>query len=301
MLTAPKKPMRRFLAEPATLAPGTLERQYIDLACGRVAYLRHGPEKAPPLLLIHGIPTSSRLWEPLLGILGKHYDCIVPDLLGLGRSVPTPGAELAAPAQADMFAALLDALDIKECFAVFHDQGGMHGGQMLKLHGDRIKAVIFTDCVCYDNWPVPVVDAVMHLNKAIKPLAKIGLAQFAFRWLWPLTVFRRNIPKAITKDWEYALDTGGQALDDWLRYFTSQTPHWSLDAVSAQQAWSKPAMVLWAGQDRFLPISWGAKLAADIPGADDNPTILPFAGHFWQTEVPESGANAIHEFFSTLK
>lgn len=303
MFTAPQKPMRRFPAEPATLAPGTLERQFIDLDCGRVAYLRCGPKnkKAPPLLLVHGIPTSSRLWEPLLGILGEHYDCIVPDLLGLGRSVPTANAELDSPAQANMLAALLDALNIKQCHAVFHDQGGSHGGQMLKHHGNRIKAVVLTNCVCYDNWPVPVIDAIMFLGKAIKPLARLRIAQFAFRLLWPLTVFRRNIPKPIAEDWEYALNDGGQPLDDWIRYCVSQTPHWTLDAVPTLQAWEKPAMVLWAAQDRFLPISWGAKLAADIPGAANNPTLLPFAGHFWQTEVPESGAQAIHAFFSGLR
>lgn len=300
MFTAPQKPMRRFAAEPATLAPGTLQRQTIDLDCGRVAYLRHGPDKkhAPPLLLVHGIPTSARLWEPLLGILGQHYDCIVPDLLGLGRSVPSPGGPLNGPAQADMLAALLDALDITECFAAFHDQGGMHGAQMLKNHGQRLRAVVFTNCVCYDNWPVPVVDAITYLGNAIKPLARIRLAQLSLRVLWPLTVFRRNIPRAIYKDWEYALDTGGQALDDWIRYATSQSNYWTLDAVPALQAWDKPTMVLWAAQDRFLPVSWGARLAADIPGAESNPTLLPFAGHFWQTEVPESGANALHAFFS---
>ena len=236
-----------------------------------------------------------------MGLLGQHYDCIVPDLLGLGRSVPTAATELDSPAQANMLAALLDALDIKDCYAAFHDQGGSHGGQMLKLHGDRIKAVVLTNCVCYDNWPVPVIDVVMGLGRAIKPLAKIKLAQLGFRPLWPLTVFRRKIPKPIIRDWEYALDTGGQVLDDWIRYAVSQSEHWTLDAVPTLQAWDKPAMVLWAAQDRFLPVSWGAKLAADIPGAENNPTLLPFAGHFWQTEVPESGAKAIHEFFAKQK
>jgi len=289
------------------MAPGTLERQYVDLECGRVAYLRYGPKgkpkdkNAPPLLLVHGIPTSSRLWEPLLGLLGEHYDCIVPDLLGLGRSQPKAEADLSGPGQANMLAQLLDELEIKECFAAFHDQGGMHGQQMLKNHGERIKAVVFTNCICYDNWPVPVIDLIMYLGRGIKPLAKIQLAQLAFRLLWPLTVFRRNIPRPIVEDWEYALNTGGQVLDDWIRYSQSQTPHWTLDAVPTLQAWEKPAMVLWAAQDRFLPISWGAKLAADIPGADNNPTLIPFAGHFWQTEVPESGAKAIHEFFSKQK
>ena len=59
------------------MAVGTLPRRTAQLACGNVTYLRHG--EGPPLLLVHGIPTSARLWEPLLGDLGEHFDCIVPN------------------------------------------------------------------------------------------------------------------------------------------------------------------------------------------------------------------------------
>lgn len=301
MLTAPRKPIRRFRPETPTMAVNTLDRAYLDLDCGRVAYLRHGPADGPPLLLVHGIPTSSRLWEPLLGLLGEHYDCIVPDLLGLGRSQPATGADLASPGQADMLASVLDALDIEQCLAVFHDQGGAHGGQMLKRHGDRISAVVFTDCVCYDNWPVPVVDGLMKMGRALKPLAATRVLQHAMRvFPWPQTTCRGPILKAARQDWEYPLDAGGRALNDWLTYTTSQSPHWSEDAVATLRAWDKPAHVIWGAQDRFLPPSWGVQLARDIPGAADTPELLPFAGHFWQMEVPESGATAIHRFFSGL-
>ncbi|MES1945039.1 Haloalkane dehalogenase [Salinisphaera sp. PC39] len=301
MLTAPRRPMRRFRPESPTLAIGTLERRHLDLECGRVAYLRHGPTGAPPLLLVHGIPTSARLWEPLLGTLGAYYDCIVPDLLGLGRSRPAAGADLASPGQADMLAAVLDALDIETCLAVFHDQGGAHGAQMLKRHGGRVDAAVFTDCVCYDNWPVPVVDALMRLGPATRPLAATRVLQYAMRvFPWPLTTFRGPILQAAREDWEYALNTGGEALTHWIDYTASQSSHWSQDAVSALQSWTKPAHVIWAAQDRFLPPSWGVELARDIPGADDNPELLPFAGHFWQMEVPATGAAAIHRFFSNL-
>lgn len=280
------------------MATNTLERQFLDLESGRVAYLRHG--SGPPLLLVHGIPTSCRLWEPLLGLLGEHYDCIVPDLLGLGHSRPTAEADLSSPGQADMLALLLDALGIAQTFAVFHDQGGAHGGQMLKRHGQRIDAVLLTDVVCFDNFPVPVIDAIMRLGTAIKPLAALRLPQVLMRiFPWPQTTFRQLIPAAIRADWNRALNEGGETLDHWIAYAKAQSNHWTQDAVPTLRAWDKPAHVLWAAQDRFLPPSWGVELARAIPTADDNPELMPFAGHFWQTEIPRTGAEAIHRFFAT--
>ncbi|MPY97694.1 MAG: alpha/beta fold hydrolase [Actinophytocola sp.] len=127
--------------ERPTMPVGTLPRQQASLSCGTVSYLRHGA--GPPLLLVHGIPTSARLWEPLLGTLGRHFDCIVPDLLGMGRSRPAPHADLSSPGQAAMFAELLDALGIDETLLVLHDQGGSHGQQFMVRSPERIRAVAF--------------------------------------------------------------------------------------------------------------------------------------------------------------
>ncbi|MDN5938019.1 MAG: alpha/beta hydrolase [Salinisphaera sp.] len=299
MLTATRKPFRRYRPEAPTMAIGTLERQTVELPMGRVAYLRHG--SGLPLLLVHGIPTSARLWEPLLGLLGEHYDCIVPDLLGLGRSVPNANADLASPGQADMLAALLDELGVEQCHVVFHDQGGAHGGQMLKYHGARIDAVVFTDIVCYDNWLVPLIAMINALGRGIKPLAATRLLQTSMRFYpWTRVTTRDRLPAAIVEDWQYALNHGGQALDDWIRYCTAQSPYWTQDAVPTLKAWDKPASVLWAAQDEFLPVSWALQLARDLPTADDQPTLLPFAGHFWQMEVAQTGAQAIHRFFAGL-
>lgn len=283
------------------MAIGTLQRRHIDLDCGRVAYLRHGA--GPPLLLVHGIPTSCRLWEPLLGTLSEHYDCIVPDLLGLGRSVPNADADLSSPGQARMLAQLLDAFGIEETYAVFHDQGGSHGQQLLKRHGERIKAVVFTDVVCYDNWLVPMVAVMVFLARRglIPLLGRLGLLQVVLKLhTLPLTIARGRFPVALSEDWFLALRKGGQLQHDWIRYVTAQSPHWTLDAVPTLQAWTKPTRVIWAAQDRFLPPSWGVRLAHDIPGSPDDVVLLPFAGHFWQAEVPQSGARAIVEFFDSL-
>lgn len=287
--------------EPPSMAIGTLERNYLDLDCGRVAYLRHGV--GPPLLLVHGIPTSCRLWEQLLGTLGEHYDCIVPDLLGLGRSAPGPDVDLSSPGQATMLAQLLDALGVGQTYAVFHDQGGAHGQQFLKHYGARIKAVVFTDVVCYDNWLVPMVAVTVWLARhgLIPVLGRLGLLQLMLKThTLPLTVVRGRFPAALADDWFYALRACGQAQRDWIRYVIAQSPRWTSDAVPALQNWTKPTRVIWAAQDNFLPPSWGLRLARDIPGSADDVKLLPFAGHFWPAEIPQTGAAAILEFFSGL-
>jgi len=299
MLTAARKAQARFAPEPLRPWPGSLSRQYADLDCGRVGYLRHG--EGPPLLLVHGIPTSARLWEGLLDHLGQRFDCIAPDLLGLGASVPGHGADLASPGQADMLAQLLDHLGIDICAAVFHDQGGAHGQQMIMRHGHRLAATVFTDCVALDNWPVPLIDGMARVEPALPLLAKLRLLQWGTRLLaWPQTVHRRpTIPDPLLTEWLAPLDVGGERLTRWIAYLGAQSNRWTLEAESALEVWRKPTLILWGGADKFLPPSWAGVLADLIPGTRAT-EIIPFAGHFWQTEAAATGARTIRRFLEDI-
>ena len=291
---------RRPDPEPPSMAVGTLPRQRASLDCGEVTYLRHGV--GPTLLLVHGIPTSARLWEPLLGDLGEHFDCIVPDLLGMGPSRPRPGADLSSPGQAAMLAQLLDSLGIQETLATFHDQGGAHGLQFLAAHGDRVRAVALCDIVCYDNWlvpPVAALEALCRFPAVLGAATQIGLTDAVFLRLWPFpqTTARGPLPTAMTDDWFAAMRGGGEGLRIFCDYVRSQSPRYTEEAVPTLRAWTKPALVVWAGHDRFLAPSWGARLCKDIPGAPDQPVLLPFAGHFFHADVPRTAARVLTEFF----
>lgn len=287
--------------EPPSMAVGTLERRHASLDCGDVAFLRHG--SGPPLLLVHGIPTSARLWEPLLGDLGERFDCIVPDLLGMGRSRARPGADVSSPGQAAMFAQLLDHLGIGTCLAAFHDQGGAHAMRFLEAHGDRVDAFAVADIVCYDNWVVPAIDVMMAASRfprALHALARTGVADLTFLRMWPFpqTTVRGPIPKAMSDDWMAAMRAGGDDLAAFAAYVLAQSPAHTTETVDVLRAWTKPALVAWAGHDRFLSPSWAARLCADIPGAPDQPVLWPFAGHFWQAEIPRTGARTLGDFFA---
>jgi pimeloyl-ACP methyl ester carboxylesterase len=51
-----------------------------------IFYREAGPEDAPPLLLLHGLPSSSRMFEPLFTRLSDRYHLIAPDYPGFGHS-----------------------------------------------------------------------------------------------------------------------------------------------------------------------------------------------------------------------
>jgi pimeloyl-ACP methyl ester carboxylesterase len=294
------------LAPEASATPaGTFERRTVEVpGCGSVAHLRHG--SGPPLLLVHGIPTSCRLWEPLLGDLGAHFDCIVPDLLGLGRSLPAPGARLDSPGQADMLAGLLDALGVDEALVVAHDQGGAHVGQLLARHGGRVRGVAFVDVVCLDNWPVPLISALMAVARVPPLLDALAAARVLQAGLgvagFPRTVRRlRTVPEAMREDWLWVLgpDAPPEARAAFRGYVTAQDVRWTAEAVPALNAWDKPAHVVWGADDHHLPVRWAARLAAELPTAGP-PVVIPDASHFLQAEVPRTLAAELLRFLRAV-
>ena len=48
-----------------------------------IFYREAGPKDAPTLLLLHGLPSSSRMFEPLFAWLSDHYHLVAPDYPGV--------------------------------------------------------------------------------------------------------------------------------------------------------------------------------------------------------------------------
>jgi len=51
-----------------------------------IFYREAGPKNAPTLLLLHGLPSSPRMFEPLFSRLSDRYHLIAPDYPGFGHS-----------------------------------------------------------------------------------------------------------------------------------------------------------------------------------------------------------------------
>ncbi len=51
-----------------------------------IFYREAGAKDAPMLLLLHGLPSSSRMFEPLFARLSDRYHLVAPDYPGFGHS-----------------------------------------------------------------------------------------------------------------------------------------------------------------------------------------------------------------------
>ena len=51
-----------------------------------IFYREAGPKDTPTLLLLHGLPSSSRMFEPLFARLSDRYHLVAPDYPGFGHS-----------------------------------------------------------------------------------------------------------------------------------------------------------------------------------------------------------------------
>ena len=130
-----------------------LPKTLIELGDVRVAYTDQG--RGRPILLVHGIPTSSYLWRNVIRELDDEFRLIAPDLMGLGDTETPLDHRYDMEAQAEKLLELADGLGLTTFALVCHDQGGA-AAQWLAVHNpERIDRFILTNCVGYDNWPVP--------------------------------------------------------------------------------------------------------------------------------------------------
>jgi len=51
-----------------------------------IFYREAGPKDGPTILLLHGLPSSSRMFEPLFTRLSDRYHLVAPDYPGFGHS-----------------------------------------------------------------------------------------------------------------------------------------------------------------------------------------------------------------------
>jgi 3-oxoadipate enol-lactonase len=109
-----------------------------------VSIFYHDEGQGEPLLLIHGFPLSSELYQPQRAALSRRFRVITPDLRGMGRSDPLPGT-YSMDAYAGDLVALLDHLGIGQVIVGGMSMGGYVVFALLRRFPDRVRGIILLD------------------------------------------------------------------------------------------------------------------------------------------------------------
>ncbi|GAA3065733.1 alpha/beta hydrolase [Pseudonocardia yunnanensis] len=122
-----------------------------------VFYREAGHADAPVVLLLHGFPTSSRMFRNLIPALADRYHLIAPDHLGFGHSATPPADEFTYTFDAltDITEGLLDQLGVDRFTMYVQDYGAPIGWRLALRQPSRVEAIISQSGNAYDEGFVP--------------------------------------------------------------------------------------------------------------------------------------------------
>jgi pimeloyl-ACP methyl ester carboxylesterase len=118
-----------------------------------IFYREAGRKDAPALLLLHGLPSSSRMYETLFARLADQFHLIAPDYPGFGHSDWPSPREFAYTF--DHLAKIMDrfteAVGLSRYALYMQDYGGPVGFRMAVSHPERIEALIVQNAVAHNE------------------------------------------------------------------------------------------------------------------------------------------------------
>lgn len=136
------------------------ERKYARTRYGRIAYVERG--RGAAVLLLHGFPLNGFQWRSVIPRLCTQRRCLAPDFMGLGFTEVASGQRVSAGAQADMIAAFLDSLGIRQVDIIANDSGGAVAQVFVSRYGARARTLLLTNCDVETDSPpeslVPIID-----------------------------------------------------------------------------------------------------------------------------------------------
>ena len=271
----------------------------IQLSAGTIEYTDTGGD-GPTVVLLHGLMMDASLWDgPVAGLSADHR-CVTPTLpLGAHRHPMRASADLSLPGIARLVAEFLERLDLRDVTLVGNDTGGALVQLLLQDGAARVGRVVLVSCDAFDNFPPGLTGKALVLTGKLSPgafgvfmqqlrLRPVRRLPIAFGWLT-----RRG--DAATARWvKPVLSSAGIRRDTvrMLRAVAADTDVLTRAAESLP-GFGRPALVVWASEDRVMPAEHGRRLAELLGGrlveVTDSYTLIPL-------DAPARLAQVIAEF-----
>jgi pimeloyl-ACP methyl ester carboxylesterase len=271
--------------------------QEIELSAGTIEYEDTGGS-GPIVVLLHGLIMDGSLWRHVVRKLRADHRCVVPTLpVGGHRRPMRADADLSLRGLARLEAEFLEALDLRDVTLVGNDLGlfQVTAGE----YPERIARLVITSCEAFENIPPGLPGHTVAfaaklpggLFALVQPLRLRALRRLPFALGW---MAKRPIPYEITDAWLRPLLTQRQIRRDLLKYLHNYNTDDLLAAAERLRSFDRPALIIWAAEDRVMPPAHGRRLAALLPHTrlleiTDSYTLIP-------EDQPDELARAIRQF-----
>jgi pimeloyl-ACP methyl ester carboxylesterase len=282
---------------PQSGAPATPQWRELRVHGHRLAYRQAGT--GPPVLLIHGIASTSAAWDPIFDRLAERYTVIAPDLFGHGASDKPPG-DYSIGAYAGVIRDLILALGLGRVTVVGHSLGGGIAMQLAYQAPDLLARLVLLDAgglgrevsVLLRAASLPAAPLFIRLATAA-PLRLAGRASRAVIALpgWTLS---HDVVASLDGFGSLSDRESRRAFLDTIRSSTGVSGQRASAVDKLYIAEEIPILMIWGRRDRIIPVSHAYATKRAVPAIKLE--VIEQAGHFPQFDDPERVAAAIERF-----
>jgi pimeloyl-ACP methyl ester carboxylesterase len=267
----------------------------------KVFYRDAGPPDAPVILLLHGFPSSSRMWQPLLDRLAGPFRLVAPDYPGFGHSDAPSHTEFAYTF--DHLAAIVgrftEVLGLRRYILVVQDYGGPVGFRLAIAHPGRLDALVVQNAVAHEDGLGPLWQTRREFwadREAHEAALRENFFSFAAtrqRHVGTSPNAENYDPDLWTDEFAFLSRPGQQDIQTDL-FYDYRT---NVASYPAWQDWLRqhqpPLLVLWGRYDPSFQVEEAEAYRREVPAAEVH--ILD-AGHFALDEQPTAIADLTRGF-----
>lgn len=250
-----------------------------------------------PLILLHGYAETSRMWTPVLPVLGEKFTVIAPDLPGIGESsIPADGLDMKTAAM--RIHALAKSLGIEKARVVGHDIGLMVAYAYAAQFPAEVEKLVVMDAFLpgvagwesiYNN------PGIWHFRfNGPTPEALVrGRERIYFEHFWNNFAAdkTRSIPEADRVAYAAAYARPGRMRAGWA-YFVSFQQAAKDFAELSQTKLTMPVLAI--GGEKSLGEALGQQMK--LVATDVTVVLLKDTGHWVLEERPKETTDALTRF-----
>ena len=278
--------------------------QFLDVLGTEVHVKDEAPRKpsradrpdAPVLVLLHGTASSLHTWDPWVDELGDDYRIVRFDLQGYGLTGANAEADYTIERQIHVGEAILERLGVESATIGGNSLGGYVSWRWALAHPERVKRLILVDAA-----GIPMSALASGDGEAPPPrqnafsLGTMPVVKHLITKITPRFVIEDTLkdvygndskitPQLMQRHYDMLLAEGNrQALQTALQQ-RRDAPLEGRNQWQQLQTIQQPTLILWGGQDHWIPLALGTKFDELLPNSEIR--VYPDAGHVPMEELP---------------
>lgn len=264
-----------------------------------LALHHHGPRDGLPLVLLHGFPLDSRMWEGVVAALDEQVRVVAVDAPGFGASPPFEhvaaavgrSAEPSLETYAEAVAHSLWNVGVRRAVVAGLSMGGYTAMALAERHRPLLAGIALLDTKAEADG-AQARAARLAVAARAEEQGSAAVAGMVEAVLGETTHAQRPEVVVRMRDWLAAAPPAGIA---WGQRAMAARPA----RLTALEDLEVPGLVLRGSEDTMSPQE-SAEVAARALGGSSELVVLPRVGHMSAVEDPVAVAEVLGRFHASL-